>query len=108
VKQLLYGICTTVFGLSLVGMVVAAGPTGTFIQLNRGNVERSVDDWSADMSSMKGIGITNLIVQWCTEPGISYFETEALSHEEQYDAVAHILSAANMRFENGEVNDRIT
>ena len=93
-KQLLYGICTTVLGLSLVGMVMAAGPTGTFIQLNRGNVARSVDDWSADMSSMKGIGITHLIIQWCSEPSISYFETESLPHEEQYDAVAHILSAA--------------
>ena len=54
----------------------AAGPTGSFIQLNRRCADRTETDWRADMKQMSAIGIRSIIVQWCAEPGIAYIESE--------------------------------
>lgn len=70
-----------------------AGPTGTFIQLNRRYTERTGKQWRADLAQMRKIGIRLLIVQWCAEPGISYFLCD-LPYQERYDTVRRILAAA--------------
>jgi hypothetical protein len=73
-------------------MCVVATPMSTFIQLNRGIAEKTVDDWAKDMSQMQEVGIGTIILQWCAETDVSYVESDDLPQEEQYTTVGKIIN----------------
>ncbi|MCK5528209.1 MAG: DUF4434 domain-containing protein [Kiritimatiellae bacterium] len=72
----------------------AAVPMATFVQLNRGVAEKTVDEWSEDMVQMKGIGVDTVILQWSAEAEVSYVVSKDLPQKEQYSTVDRILKAA--------------
>ncbi len=55
------------------GSAMAAGSTGTFIQLNRGVAEKTVEQWRQDFEQMTKAGITRVVVQWVADDKVSYF-----------------------------------
>ncbi len=73
---------------------IMAAPMSTFIQLNRGITEKTVDDWQKDMVQMRDIGIDTIILQWCAETDVSYIESDDLTYEEQYSTVGRVIDAA--------------
>ncbi len=77
-----------------VSSCMAAAPMSTFIQLNRDIAEKTTGDWIKDMKQMHAIGIDSVIVQWCAEPGVLYFESDDLEYDEQYPALERIIKAA--------------
>ena len=84
-----------VAALLSVSVCVMALPTSTFIQLHRGVVEKTDNDWQKDMEQMKDIGIDTIIIQWCAETDVAYIESDDLPYEEQYTTVARIIKAAS-------------
>ena len=75
-------------------LYVTAGPMATFVQLNRGVAERTVDEWKEDMVQMKGIGIDTVILQWSAETDVAYMISKDLPQKEQYSTVGRIFKAA--------------
>ncbi len=70
---------------------------GSFIQLHRGKVERTVEDWRADLHTLRNLQADTVIIQWSAEEPVIYFEAqEAPSSRftETYPAIERILEAA--------------
>ncbi len=74
-----------------------AAVNGTFIQLNRGKAERTVQEWRTDFRHLKQLGGTTVIVQWTAEEPVLYLGSATNGWEdmrEAYPVVERILDAA--------------
>ncbi len=87
--------------LVLLGLVLAVAMPcegsrvgSTFVQLNRGVADRSVEDWQADFAKMHAVGISAAIVQWTADEEIAYVKDGRLPQGEQYDTLPRIFAAA--------------
>lgn len=70
---------------------------GSFIQLHRGKVDRTVQDWRADLSTLRRHQADTVIIQWSAEEPVVYFEAEDATLPgltETYSTIERILEAA--------------
>lgn len=92
-RHLLQAVVAAVFATQTLADDAPPRVDATFIQLHRGAAEKSVEDWSADIEQMKAIGIRTLIVQWTAEHPVSFFKTDEIPFEEQYDVIERLFAA---------------
>lgn len=89
-----------VFAWALLTASLPAAPAldATFIQLSREAATRTAEDWQSDLERMQQAGFNTVIVQWCAEPPIVYFNWEQLDEvpylDEAYPVLEQILAAA--------------
>ncbi len=75
----------------IAGSAVAAGSLGTFVQLNRGIADKTVEQWRHDFEQMTNAGITRVVVQWAADDKVSYF-TNSLPFAEQYPVIERLFA----------------
>lgn len=73
------------------GIVRAGGGLGTFVQLNRGSAEATVEQWRRDFEQMTKAGITRVVVQWTADDTIAYFGNDLL-FEEKFPVLERMFS----------------
>jgi len=68
---------------------------GAFIQFNRKVAERTLAQWRAEVQRMESLGIRRVMVQWCAEERLLYFEDPELKadYPEQYPALDRLITA---------------
>lgn len=58
----------------LLATSVRADIAGSFVQLHRGQADRTVNEWREDFQQIKGLGGDTVIVQWTAEEPVLYFD----------------------------------
>ncbi len=71
-----------------------AGVSGAFIQFNRADAKRPVDQWQAMLGRMQAVGINTLVIQWTAAAAVLYFKDKDLDFKEQHDTLERLLQAA--------------